>query len=90
MSGLPSSAARRALVTVALLAALGGCGRQFWNKPGASLEDFNRDSAAGAKEASPQYGIIIAEQYRACLRARGWTRAAQQEPPPPGWHRGIE
>ncbi len=50
---------------------------EFWNKPGASLEDFNRDSAAGAKEASPQYGIIIAEQYRACLRARGWTRAAQ-------------
>jgi hypothetical protein len=84
------TSARFALVTVVLLAALGGCGRHFWNKPGASLEDFNRDSAACAKEASPQYGILIEEMYRHCLRARGWSRAQQQEPAPPGWYRGIE
>ena len=84
------TSARRALIAVALLVALGGCGRHFWSKPGASLEDFNRDSAACAREASPQYGIVIPEAYRACLRVRGWTRAQQQEPTPPGWYRGIE
>jgi len=81
---------RLALVTVALLTALGGCGLHFWNKPGGTLDDFNRDSSACAKEASPQYGVYIEDLYRACLRARGWTRAQQQSPPPPGWYRGIE
>jgi hypothetical protein len=81
---------RRALLVVALAAALAGCGRHYWNRPGASLEEFNRDSAACAKDASPQYGILIEDIYRACLRARGWNRAQQQEPPPAGWYRGIE
>lgn len=81
---------RRVLIAVALLAALSGCGRQFWNRPGASLEEFNRDSAACAKEASPQYGILIDDIYRHCLRTRGWNRAPHQEPPPAGWYRGIE
>ena len=77
-------------MAVVLLAALSGCGRHFWNKPGAALEEFNRDSAACAKDASPQYGILLDDVYRACLRARGWTRAQQLEPPPAGWYRGIE
>jgi hypothetical protein len=81
---------RRALAVVVLLAGLGGCGPKFWNKPGATLEDFNRDSAACSKEATTQYGIFVDDVYRACLHARGWVRASQFEPPPPGWYRGIE
>ena len=81
--------AGRALATLALLGALGGCGLHYWGKPGAAQDDFNRDSAACAKEASPQYGIFLEDIYRACLRDRGWTRA-QHQAPPAGWYRGIE
>ena len=84
------TSARRTLAIVAVLVGLGGCGLHYWAKPGASQDDFNRDSAACAKEASPQYGIFIEDVYRACLRARGWTRTQQQAPPPAGWYRGIE
>jgi hypothetical protein len=73
-----------------LVLVVGGCGRHYWSRPGATLDDFNRDSAACAKEASPAYGIIVQDAYRSCLRARGWIRDQQQEPPPPGWYRGIE
>ena len=82
--------ARRVGVALALLAGLGGCGLHYWGKTGASQDDFNRDSSACSKEASPQYGIFIEDVYRACLRGRGWTRAQQQAPPPGGWYRGIE
>ena len=81
--------ARRVLAALAVLAGLGGCGQYYWGKPGASQDDFNRDSAACAKDASPQYGVFIDDVYRACLRGRGWTRA-QQPAPPAGWYRGIE
>ena len=80
----------RALAVVMLLAGLGGCEPKFWNKPGATLEDFNRDSAACSKEANTQYGIFVNDVYRACLGARNWVRAPRGEPPPPGWYRGIE
>jgi hypothetical protein len=82
--------ARRALIAFALLAGLGGCGLHYWGKTGAAQDDFNRDSAACSKEASPQYGIFIDDVYRACLRGRGWTRAQHQAPPPAGFYRGIE
>ena len=62
----------------------------FSFKPAASLDDFNRDSSACTKEASPAYGIAVQDAYRSCLRARGWTRDQQAEPIPPGWYRGIE
>ena len=81
---------RRAFGVLVLLAGLCGCGLQYWNKPGATLDDINRDSSACAKEASPQYGILIDDVYRACLRGRGWVRAPQHAPPPAGWYRGIE
>lgn len=84
------TAVARVLAVLTLLAGLGGCGLHYWAKTGASQDDFNRDSAACAKEASPQYGIFVQETYRDCLRARGWTRAQQQAPPPAGWYRGIE
>jgi hypothetical protein len=79
------------LVVVWLLTALGlgGCGRFYWSKPGGTLDEFNRDSAACAREASPAFAIIVDETYRHCLGTRGWQRA-QHHGPPPGWYRGIE
>ena len=82
--------ARRVALAGALLAGLGGCGLHYWSKTGATQDEFNRDSAACAKEASPGYGVFHQELYRVCLHGRGWTRAQQQEPPPAGWYRGIE
>ncbi len=85
--------ARRALIAVviaAALAAAAGCGRHYWGKPGATLDEFNRDSAACARLASPAYGIVIEDNYRQCLRDRGWQREQKLDPAPPGWYRGIE
>jgi hypothetical protein len=82
--------ARRLAALIALVAAVGGCGRHYWSKSGAALDEFNRDSAACAREASPVYGIVIEDTYRRCLTGRGWMRAQQLDPPPPGWYRGIE
>lgn len=82
--------ARRVLAIAGLIAVVSGCGRHYWGKPGAPLDEFNRDSAACAREASPAYGIVIEDTYRRCLTSRGWVRAQQIEPPPPGWYRGIE
>jgi len=84
------SRAERGVIALALLAGLGGCGLHYWGKTGASQDDFNRDSSACAKEASPQYGVFLEELYRACLRSPGWARAQQQAPVPAGWYRGIE
>ena len=85
----PRRRVRSALALVMIVAALGGCGRYYWSRAGGSIDDFNRDSAACAKDASPQYGILIEETYRACLKARGWVRAQRVEQGP-GWYRGIE
>ena len=83
-----------------LAAALGlllvGCGKHYWNKPGAADSDFNKDSMECARENSVQmtpnkdYGRVIADLYKMCLKARGWNRAQQLEPVPAGWYRGIE
>src|SRR5215813_8518077 len=73
-----------------------GCGKHYWNKPGAADGDFNRDSMECARENSVQmttnkdYGLVIADLYKMCLKARGWNRAQQLEPVPAGWYRGIE
>lgn len=80
----------RTAIIVALFTLLAGCGLHYWGKVGASQDDFNRDSAACAKEASPQYGVFVKDRYRECLRTRGWTRGQQHEPLPAGWYRGIE
>jgi hypothetical protein len=82
------------LVVVGLL--LVGCGKHYWGKAGAAPEDFQRESMECARENSVQmtsnkdYGIVIADLYKMCLRSRGWSRAQQLEPPPAGWYRGIE
>ncbi|PYN86272.1 MAG: hypothetical protein DMD87_17630 [Candidatus Rokuibacteriota bacterium] len=73
-----------------------GCGKHYWNKPGAGPSDFNRDSAECAREnsvqmtANKEYGIVIADLYKMCLKSRGWNRAQQLEPSPAEWFRGIE
>lgn len=83
-------------LTVVLGLLLVGCGKHYWNKPGAIASDFNRDSAECARENSVQmtankdYGIVIADLYKLCLQSRGWNRAQQLEPVPAGWFRGIE
>ena len=86
----------RLALTVGLCLLLVGCGKHYWSKPGAATSDFNRDSAECARENSVQmtankdYGIVIADLYKLCLRSRGWNRAQQLEPVPAGWFRGIE
>jgi hypothetical protein len=83
-------------LTVGIGLLLVGCGKHYWNKAGAGPSDFNRESAECARENSVQmtankdYGIVIADLYKMCLKSRGWSRAQQFEPPPAGWFRGIE
>jgi len=73
-----------------------GCGKHYWSKPGAGTSDFSRESNECAREnavqasASKDYGIVIADMYKGCLKSRGWIRGQQFEPPPAGWFRGIE
>jgi hypothetical protein len=80
----------------AALLFLAGCGKHYWNKPGASFDDFSQDSVACAREhamyssSDRTYGIIRVDMYRACLQQRGWVRGQQVEPIPAGWFRGIE
>ena len=82
---------RHALITVvvSLLLLLTGCGSsKQWAKPGATADDFHRDSYACANESrqswfefrrvpfgpsSDEKGINK-ELYRACLQARGYQR----------------
>jgi len=73
-----------------------GCGMHYWGKAGASPEDFARDSGECAREnalyrdAAKEFGTVLQDQYKACLRNRGWERGQKLDPPPPGWYRGIE
>ena len=79
-----------------VLLAVTGCGKHFWNKPGASFDDFSQDSVACAREhamyssGDRAYGIVRVDMYRGCLQQRGWVRGQQLEPVPAGWFRGIE
>ncbi|PYN30743.1 MAG: hypothetical protein DME01_25965 [Candidatus Rokuibacteriota bacterium] len=66
-------------VMLAVLAALGvaGCTEMRWAKPGATVEDFNRDSHECGQEA--QRGVFVAAPvntrvYRSCMFARGYRR----------------
>ena len=67
-------------LTLAIGLLLVGCGKHYWSKPGAADSDFNRDSLECARENSVQmtpnkdYGLVIADLYRMCLKARGWNR----------------
>jgi non-ribosomal peptide synthetase component F len=85
----------RWLLLALVLVATAGCARYYWSKPGSTAEEFNRDSAACARESSPNeasrmQGIVQLDVYRASLTARGYTRDKQLEPVPPTVYRGIE
>ncbi len=72
-----------------------GCAQYYWSRPTGSGDEFVRESLECARQAAPnpvvaQYGIVGEEVYRGCLRARGWVREKQWDPPPAGWYRGIE
>ena len=75
---------------------LAGCGKFYWNKPGATFADFSQDHRECAREvgisttASKEYGLVPPKLYQFCMKGRGWARAQQVEPPPAGWFRGIE
>jgi hypothetical protein len=93
---MPARTARGLGVAVLTCLLLVGCGKQYWNKTDAGPADFQRESMECAREnavlmgANKDYGIVIADLYKNCMKMRGWNRAQQFEPPPPGWFRGIE
>lgn len=80
---------------IVLLLVVSGCGKHYWNKAGAGPEDFVRASDACAREnflyasGTKEYGIVLEDRYKACLKSRGWVRAQHPEPPP-NWFRGVE
>ena len=54
-----------------------GCAPKHWSKPGATTEDFVRDSEACGLQA--RRGVFIAPPvdkrvYRGCMSARGYER----------------
>ena len=57
--------------------AIGGLRQKYWSKPGAGASDFSRESNECAREnavqvsASKDYGIVIADLYKVCLKSRG-------------------
>jgi uncharacterized protein YcfL len=63
-----------AILTAFLLV---GCAPKHWAKPGATAEDFERDSKACGLEA--RRGVFTAppvdkRRYRSCMTARGYER----------------
>ena len=83
-----------ALLVVAAAGALAGCGKFYWTKPGGTLEEFDRDNVACAREASPNataasHGDVNFPAYRECLKRRGWNRVQYPDPPPDAY-RGFE
>lgn len=63
-----------AILTAVLVA---GCAQKHWTKPGATAEDFERDSRACGLEA--RRGVFIAPPvdkriYRSCMTTRGYQR----------------
>ena len=90
---------RRAMLALTFAAVLisltGGCTAFYWSKPGATSEQFTRDSQECAREAAPtpssgRYGVVVQDAYRGCLQTRGYVRSKQWEPAPAGHFRGIE
>ena len=67
----------RGYLTLALLMAVGvaGCAEKRWTKPGATVEEFNRDSHECGVEArrGVYTGIPVNKRlYQTCMRARGY------------------
>jgi hypothetical protein len=93
---LPRSLPYRLGLTVVVGLLLVGCGKHYWSKSGAGPSDFLRESSECAREnavqvsASKDYGTVVADLYKVCLKSRGWICGQQFEPPPAGWFRDIE
>ena len=71
------------VIALALLVA--GC-QYYWTKPGATDEQFYRDSYECAAQASQQFKSE--NLYRACLLARGYQRGEHVVRPASSW-RGV-
>jgi hypothetical protein len=89
----------RLLPVVILVVAAGtvaGCAqRYYYNKPGATYEDFTADHASclrsiGMPSAQRTHVYVSSDLYRHCMGEHGWTRAEKIEPAPPDWYRGQE
>ena len=79
------------MLGVALLVGLSGCAaRYYWSKSGSTPEQFDLDNRQCVHEAMRRTQAGAEVVYRACLEARGYVRAKQVEPPPPGSYRGFE
>jgi hypothetical protein len=87
---------KRGLLVLVLMLVLAGCVKHYWSRPGASPDDFVKDSRECTRSTAvpttpnKDYGIVNPEYYKACMRGHGWVRAQQLEPVQPGWYRGIE
>jgi hypothetical protein len=87
---------RRGLIVLTFALLLSGCGKHYWTRQGANVDDFSRDSGECARAVAIEtstdksYGIIRSDYYKACLKSRGWARAQHPEPVPAGYYRGFE
>jgi hypothetical protein len=87
---------RRVLFLLALIFLVTGCGKHYWSRQGASVDDFARDSQECAQavaistSSDKTYGIVRADYYKTCMKSRNWVRAQHPEPVPKGWYRGFE
>jgi hypothetical protein len=75
---------------------LAGC-QLYWVKPGADMAAFTADHHACVKTAGHPVDeaktrvLVNLDVYRACLKARGWTREEGSKfANPPGFFRGLE
>lgn len=64
-----------ALIAVMLLA---GCAQRSWAKPGATMQEFERDKSYCMAEGSQAAGGdplvgFLSGQMDMCMRGRGWT-----------------
>lgn len=86
----------RVLFLLALIVLLSGCGKHYWSRQGATVNDFARDSQECAQavaistSSDKTYGIVKADHYKMCMKSRNWVRDQHPEPVPPGWYRGFE
>ena len=67
--------AHASLLTFIIGLVAAGCAH-YWEQPGGSVEDFQRDSGACIEDAkaSPYGPSSLEPVYRACMRGKGWKR----------------
>jgi hypothetical protein len=60
---------------VSLAVCLAGCGTTYWEKPGATTQDFYSDAGqckAQAFSAPGMYAMQVAIIYNSCMQGKGW------------------